>query len=574
MSKWIRWWGVVAFIIAIILIFCVWYMLVDKIIANNIEQVGEFVVGADVEVGKADLTIFPLGITLENLLVADPNSPMHNLIDVDNISFHLDGKHLFDRKVIIKDMVVEGIKFNTARKKSGKIEGAKPLTVKRGYDEFILPLLDLSKLKTFVEQENLQSIDGLNALKEDILRIDNEWRISFRMMPNIEDVHNYQKRSNIIITDIENNRVKGLITHAKNIKVLKEELGRDIEQIKINKRAMLIDIDSLTTKKNRALGYIDTDIAKLRKKYTIDKQGLKNFSKYIFKDDIIKQFEDGLLRYNKYEKYFNYVYKQLKSDTYGTEPILYKGIDVHFPEFDPQPSFYIELAKLSYIKSASNIVWEMNNFTTQQNITGLPTTIKFDGYNLNFAKSLNIFGSVNHIDKNNINDDLKVSIKGQKIKMQDFQIVDNWGISFTNGEVDKSFLINIHKGKINSKLNLKYSGISINSNFTGSKNLVISSIDSTLKRVSDFYVEINISGAPGDYNITINSDLDNIIEKAVRKIIDNEANKVKNTISRIINDKKAILITNIESEIEKLTLELVKVEELHANAKKILYELP
>ena len=574
MSKWIRWWGIAVFILAIIILFCVWYLLIDRTIANNIEKVGEYVVGAEVEVGKADFTIFPLGITIDNLLIANPKSPMYNMLDIENIRFHLDGKHLFDRKVIIKDMVVEGIKFNTIREKSGKIEGAKPLTVKHTYDEFILPLLDLSKLKTFIEQENLQSIDGLNAVKDDILRIDNEWRASLRMMPNMEDMRNYQKRSNIIITDISNNRTKGLITHAKSIKILKEELGRDIENIKINKRAMLIDIDSLTTKKNRALGYIDTDIAKLRKKYTIDKQGLKNFSKYIFKDDIIKQFDDGLWRYNKYEKYFNYVYKQLKSDAYGTEPILFKGIDVHFPENDPQPSFYIELAKLSYTKSASNIVWEMNNFTTQQNITGLPTTIKFDGQNLDFAESLHVFGSINHVDKNNKKDDLKVSIKGQKFKEQDFQIVDNWGINFDNGEVDKSFLINIHHGKINSKLILKYKGISITSNYTGDKNLLISSIDSVLKKVSDFYVELNISGVPGDYSTTINSNLDNIVEKAVRKIIDDEANKVKNTITRIISDKKEILIANIETEIEKLTLELVQVEELHSKAKNILTELP
>ena len=83
---------------------------------------------------------------------------MENLIDVDDISFHLDGKYLFERKVIIKDMVVDGLKFNTERQRSGAIAGAKPLTVNRAIDDFILPLLDISKLKTFIEQEELQSI--------------------------------------------------------------------------------------------------------------------------------------------------------------------------------------------------------------------------------------------------------------------------------------------------------------------------------------------------------------------------------------------------------------------------------
>ncbi|MBU0529752.1 TIGR03545 family protein, partial [bacterium] len=564
MRKWIRWWGITVFVLIILIVLGVWYLLADRIIANNIEKAGEYIIGAKVEVGKADLTIIPLGITLNSLQVANPNSPMQNLFDVDNIRFHLDGKYLFERKIIIKDMVIDGLKFNTVREKSGEIKGGKPLTAKRAVDDFILPLLDLSKLKTFVEQEELQSIDGLNAVSRDIKRIENEWKSAIKMMPNMEDMREYRNRSNVIITDIKKNKVAGIITHSRGIKNLKEQIDRDIEEIKVNKKAMSIDIDSLKTKKNQALENVDKDFTKLRDKYTPDIRGFKNFSKYIFKDDVLRQIDEGLLWYNKLEPFFDYAYKKLKDDYYGSKPILFDGIDVQFTEYDPRPSFFIKLAKLSFKQRIGNISGEIKNFTMQQNISGLPTSIKLAGSNLDFAESISFSGSINHVNTDDIKDNISFAIQKQKIYKTEYQIIDNWGLIIDNGSVDKIFSINIHNGTIKSKLKLNFVGISFNSNYLGENNILISSIDSVLSKVSNFYVDIDISGAPGDYVTTINSNLDDIVDKAVRKIVQDEAMKVRTTITQVINDKKGELIKNIEYEIERLALEMSKVDEIHS----------
>lgn len=570
MRKWIRWWGIAVFILIILLVLGVWYLLADRIIANNIEKSGEFIIGAKVEVGKANLTIIPLGIALNNLQVANPNSPMQNLIEVDNIRFHLDGKYLFERKIIIKDMVIEGLKFNTKRERSGEIKGAKPLTAKRAIDNFILPVLDLSKLKTFVEQEELQTIDGLNVVSKDIIRIEKEWKVAFRMMPNMADMQDYQNRTSVIIADIKTNKVAGLITNARGIKRLKEEIDRDIENIKLNKKAMLIDIDSLELKKNRALEYVENDIIKLRAKYTPDIHGFKNFSKYIFKDDVLRQIDEGLVWYNKLEPLFDYVYKNLKDDYYGNEPILFDGIDVQFPEHDPKPSLFIELAKLSFEQTKGNLSGEIKNFTTQQNISGLPTLIRLDGSNLDFAESVNISGSINHINVDDIKDNISIAIQKQKIDRTSYQILKDWKLNINNGSVDRIFDINIQNGNIESKLKLNFVGTSIGSDYLGKKNILIKSIESVLTNISDFYVDIDISGTPGNYKTTINSNLDNIVDKAVRNIVKNEANKVNSIITRIINEKKEVLIKNIENKIEELTLEMLKVDDILVEAKKIL----
>ena len=574
MRKWVRWWGIVVFILIILLTLGVWYLLADRIITNNIEKTGEFIVGAKVDVGKVNLTLIPLGISLNDLKVADPNSPMQNLIDVDNIHFHLDGKYLFERKVIINDMVVDGLKFNTKRKKSGEIKGAEPLTVKHAIDGFILPLFDLSKLESFVKQEKLQSIDALMDVSQDIKRVENEWNASIRMIPNMEDIQGYQNRINVIVADIKKNKVSELITHARRIKRLKEEIDKDIENIKLNKKSMLIDIDSLETKKNRALGYIDKNIAKLREKYTPDIRGFKNFSKYIFKDDVLQQIDEGLVWYNKLEPLFDYTYKNLNEDYYGNEPTLFDGIDVQFPEHNPKPSFFIELAKLSFEYGIGNLSGEIQNFTTQQNISGLPTSISLSGSNLDFAESVNISGLINHVNSKSVEDKISLAITKQKINRTEYKILEDWELNIRHGTVDRIFDINIHNGVIGGKLKLNFVGTSFGSNYLGDKNILINSIDSVLSRISDFYVDIVISGTSGDYRTSINSNLDSIVDKAVRNIVMNEANKVYNTINRVISDKTDKLIDDIEYEIKQLALELDTVDNILNEANNILKVLP
>ena len=121
---------------------------------------------------------------------------------------------------------------------------------------------------------------------------------------------------------------------------------------------------------------------------------------------------------------------------------------------------------------------------------------------------------------------------------------------------------------------MSFVGTSIGSNYLGKKNILINSIESVLTNISDFYVDIDILGTPGNYKTTIISNLDNIVDQAVRNIVKNEANKVNNTITRIINDKSEELIKDIESEIKQLSLEISKVDNILYEAKKILNELP
>lgn len=574
MRKWIRWWGIIAFIVIVLIATGSWFLFADKIVERNIEKTGEYLVGAKVDIQKADLSIIPLGITLENITVANPNAPTHNLIDAENIQFHLDGKYLFERKVIIQDMVVDGLKFNTERSESGEIKGAEPMSVSRAYDEFVMPLLDLSKLKTFIEQEDLKSINNLKAVINDFERVNKEWQAAVKSMPTVDDVKKYRTRSEKIYSDIEKNSVTGLLANAKNINDLKEDIERDINVINLNKKAMLVDIDSLQTKKDRAIASIEKDYIKLTEKYTPNIRGLKNFSKYIFKDDIIQQIDKGLSWYNNFSPLFNYAYNKIKENHYSSTPLTFDGIDIHYSEHDPKPNFLIDLAKLSFVKSKKDIDGEIKNFTFQQNITGLPTQISFNSYDLEFANSLRFKASIDHTNQNYIKDDLFIDIGKGKIKESSINILDNWQLSISNGFVDKEFDIKIHDGKIIGGADLDFSNISFISKYSGDENVIIQTIGSVLQDVSNFAVNVKIDGSPGDYQTIISSDIDNIIDRAVTNIALRESEKVKETIQSHFDKQKNELLKTYDIMLAVLQDQFTQTQKLENEIKTIMKKLP
>ena len=104
MTKWIRWWGLGAFLVVAAILVCVWIFLVDGWVKYLIEEAGTEGVGAKVELDAADLSLFPAGLKLTRLQVTNPREPMTNAVEIANVNMGLDGLNLLRRKVIVEDL--------------------------------------------------------------------------------------------------------------------------------------------------------------------------------------------------------------------------------------------------------------------------------------------------------------------------------------------------------------------------------------------------------------------------------------------------------------------------------------
>ena len=573
MKKWIRWWGIIAFIAVLILIILVWYLLADKIIANRIEKVGENIFGAKVDITDTDLTLIPLGLEIGNLQVANYSSPMKNLVELDSISFRLNSDHLLNRKTIIEEMLIGDIKFNTARKRSGAIRGGEPI-IEYAYDDLILPIFDRLKIQTFIEEENLQSIDKLKEVLIEIKRVNKDWDKIYKTTPKISDIEDYNKRAKSIIADVKRNKLTGLIKNAGAIKQLTTDINSDREKIDSDLKAMQTDINSLQNKKQTALQAINNDRNHLTSKYTPDSQGLRNFSKYLFKNDILLQIKSKLNLYNISNPYLQYAYQELRNGMQGSESILNDGIDVLFPELNPMPEFLIKHAQISMDNSIGKLTGELNNFTRQQNLSGKPISISLSGKNLDFAKTVNVTATINRINKHESIDELSVSIDNQQVTPKSIKIKNNWILQMEHGLVDRKITVGIHNGKISGNLKFDYSGVSLKNVVDSQENQFISKINSVLSNIADFYLNVNISGTVSGYETKISSNIDNLIDSSVRDLIRVEVQKIENIINEKVDSLTEELTVQIEEELEKLLQKYAKYNEISTELKKILLQVP
>ena len=122
MKKWFRWWGVGVFAVLVLVLAAGWLLLADRIVKSALESAGSRAIGARVDIRKADLSLFPAGLTLNGLQVTNPQQPMRNAVEASRIAMTLDAAMLLRRKILIEEMTVDGILLDTPRKRSGAIK--------------------------------------------------------------------------------------------------------------------------------------------------------------------------------------------------------------------------------------------------------------------------------------------------------------------------------------------------------------------------------------------------------------------------------------------------------------------
>ena len=197
MKKWLRWQGVVVFLVLGAVIAIVWLFLVDRMVKAGIEKAGTRAVGARVELASADFSLFPLGLDLEKLQVTNPDAPMTNIVDVGHISLLLEAEHLLRKKIIVREMGLENVQFNTPRKVSGAIkEGAPTPPESDSTSKFSLdlPNLGAADVKDILKKEKLETLEAAEKFKTDVLQEQKNFEAMLKELPDEKTFQQYRQR--------------------------------------------------------------------------------------------------------------------------------------------------------------------------------------------------------------------------------------------------------------------------------------------------------------------------------------------------------------------------------------------
>jgi uncharacterized protein (TIGR03545 family) len=524
MKTWIRWQGFITFLAIMVVCGILWFFLVDGWIERTVEKSGTRLVGAKVELDSADLSLFPAGLTLNRLQITDPDKPMTNAVEVGEIALTVDTLNLLKRKLIIEEMTVDEIQFNTPRRLSGALlkiagKGKKPGDGKpQAAISFTLP-----DVKNVLKKEKLRSLEEINALKKDVRARKSKWEKRLSNLPDKTTFKQYEKR-------IKKIKKKG----SKEIAVIAEilDIQKDMEpfirELEVADEEFTAEIKSLKQKVKYIKSVQEKDIKRITNKYRFGGRGLANISKLLFGPKISGYIVTALDWYDRITP----LLERKKESSGGTEvirPLRGKGVNVRFKEHEPLPDLLVRNANASLDIKAGNISGTLNNITPDQDILGKPTVFLFSGKELRNIGSVEIAGSLDHIVPDESNDTIEILIKGLSFRDVILSEDEAFPVKLSEGIAYIGIKAELSGNEINSTLKATV----INAHFLTKKrpaNAVEKAVISVLKDISNITIKVGVSGTTDQYDIKISSNIDKALKRTASRQLKKEGDRFKKKV--------------------------------------------
>src|SRR4051812_22320166 len=169
-----RWRGIFALIAGVVLFVLGWMLFADRALKSTISEAATKSLGAQVDIGKLHLDVFGTSLDIRDLTVAHPFDSTRNVIDIKHLRVELEGRPMLEKKIVIRDVIVDSVRSLTTRKTPAKrvagggfLPGAMREATKFAA-QFKVPLLSLTPIDTIksliLDPSKLQTVQQARAL--------------------------------------------------------------------------------------------------------------------------------------------------------------------------------------------------------------------------------------------------------------------------------------------------------------------------------------------------------------------------------------------------------------------------
>jgi uncharacterized protein (TIGR03545 family) len=421
--KMIRWSGLIVFVVIVALITVFSLFFLDGIIKGIIEDQASLAVGAKVEIGGLKFKLFKLSIDMQNLQVANPEEPMRNAIEIGSMAFNLGAAPLLKKKIMIEQMKVLDLAWNTPRKTSGalparlqrKLEArrkASPIetTAEKRVEECTLPnfssLADLKKRspEEMLRGVNLQSTAFLSGYSKKVLTVKETWEKRLKGLPTKDEVEK-DLRSFQNLKDQRPKDLSQLPLYFEKLKALQQKLNDTKKNLTTAQQDFQAEMNNLKSSLQEVEKFKDADVKTVMTKLGVPVPSATDLICVLLGKNVAKKVNWALGMYRKFSQYTTPGKPQEKKEEPKPVPRM-KGMDVRFPITHGYPDFLLETAEFSArpdVKRAPGVFaferlsGELHGLTSHPAIYGKPTLFKLNGSMVgNLAKDFALSGQLDH----------------------------------------------------------------------------------------------------------------------------------------------------------------------------------
>jgi len=549
MKGMIRWKGLIAFAVTVVAIALVWFLVVDAVVRRVIETAGTRAVGARVDLAEADLTLFPTGLTLVGLAVTNPDAPMENAVEVGKMTMDLDPGYLIRRKVIVNNLQVEGLEFDTPRKTSGEVpelarkrgekkERQLAETAKAGVEKvcgtFTMPSLSKPDVEAILAKESLESIAMAKELDQELKTEQKKWEKELERLADKETLAEYEAR-------IE--KIKGsggslgsILGAAGEVQQLQSDIKKDLDRLKAAKKTITTDFNDYQARVRNLAKAPARDIRRLTNKYSISPEGLSNMSQLIFGQRLCGWVQTASDWYGRIKPYLANVSAGGKEKPEEQTPLRGKGKNIRFAESPPMPDFLIRNLKIDAALSVGKLTGKAENVTLDQRTLGRPMTFAFLGREMKHIDSLNLAGTANYVKPDMPKNEAKLTVKG--LGLENLSLIDDDVLPLVLRQATGNLNLNLETvgNVLDAALKANFSRAEFDAEGVG-KGAIAEALQKALSGVDQFSLNADIAGTLQAYTVDISSDLDKILKSAAGQLVKKEVAKFQAQLEQKISAK-------------------------------------
>lgn len=551
MAKWIRWQGVVAFVVVAGVLAIVWLLLVDTWVERAIERAGTAAVGAKVELDAADLSLLPLGLTLTRLQVTNPDEPMTNAVEIARITGAVDPLELIRRKVIVDAITVDGVRFNTPRRTSGAIE-----TAPRGKSApseaggLSLPSVQINDPKEILAKEldNLQSLKLAETVRAELQAEKDKWQQQIASLPDKAKLNEYKQRIEQL-KSAGKGGLGGVLGGVQEVTKIQQELRQDLDRITRVKTGLEQTLTSLKKRADDVARMPQEDVKRLMEKYSVSGQGLANVTRALFRGPLADYVQTAVQWHQRLEPFLSRPTEQKAGvEAEVVKPLRGKGVDVRFAERAPLPEWLIRTSHVSLEIPAGTIAGEVKNITAEQHVLGVPLTFAFAGDKLKGLGAITLDGAINRVDR-------AKPLDTGNLKLAAYQLDqlklggEQAPISLAKGLADLDVRALMRGPSLDAAIASNVRGARIEADKVLAPGPVGEAIAGALAEVKTFRVKADVTGTQEQFDMKVESDLDEVLKEAVGKQARAQVAKLEGQLRAAIDEKVAPQVAEIRGKL-------------------------
>lgn len=531
------------FILIIVGLFLFRNLIGDKLI----ESVGSKIVGAKVDVDGLNINPFSLGFSWDKLQVTNPEDTMTNSLESGSANIDIQILPLLSKRVIIDDISLENVRFNTKRTYDGKIEKKKKDKVEKKSEdkEKIISKLEDKKseipvlrpdfftqdidVDMIMEELDLETPKKIESLKETASEKYESWSKKIddnKYEDRLKSIES--KLKSIDVNNISNiDDIKNKITSADSIVKEIEKVGSDIKNDRLQLEKDLRFVRSLGSDIPQ---WIDNDYKSTLKKASLEELDLENIASTLFGDKLSKilvSITESIIKSRTINKDLSDENRSKKEKK---------------PDNSPLPSLWIKNMNLSLTTTNNiNLSGTAINISSSHKKTGEPMVIELSGTDSIYG-DLFINTVFDYTSDKSIED---LTIRVEKLPIKDFNLSSSpllpSKVDKGNGRAKINFLMD--DDDMSAKIGFVGDEIEFNYDDQPDNKLgeMVRSITSDITIIT---FDAEVKTVDDELEFYLDSNLDEVLAKEIKELQGEEVEKAKKELKK-----------RVEKELEKYSKE-------------------